>query len=318
MRHPAAALLFATFLATGATACRPDFAPFNRLTALRVLGIQSEPPTPLTGETTALSALIFTPTPDPTLTYQWSWCPVAAPAANGFGCLITEAELDAYLATANQAPVPPFDLGSGETAVLANTIPAPVLLAACNGGLPNAPSSVKIDCSGGFPAQVTLTVTTATDTVTAVQNVKLRFDPTTQVNTNPSIDGLSIAQGGVQQPVDDLGTIVMPRGVETPIATSVAETAAEAYDDGTCPAGQPPCLTERLFTTWFVETGDTHDQRTSFISGSTSFPDLLTNTWTPGATKDYPGTTARIYTVLHDNRDGVSWRSGTVTLEAGP
>jgi hypothetical protein len=76
--------------------------------------------------------------------------------------------------------------------------------------------------------------------------------------------------------------------------------------------------TERLFLTWFVETGDMDDQRTSFFSGSTSFDDLVKNVWTPAKTKDYSPSTARIYVVAHDSRGGVGWRGGVVNLEAAP
>jgi len=318
MNRRAAALSFVLAASLGATACRPDFAPYNRLSALRVLGIQSEPPTPFTGEATTLSALVFTPTPDPSLTYKWSWCPVAAPAADGYRCLVEEQQLDGYLAQAGLPPLPPFDLGAGDTALFTNSLDPAVLMAACAGLLPNEPSAVTVDCTAGFPAQIALTVTTDTDTVTAVQTLKLRFDPTTPANTNPTIDALTATVGGVTLAIDDSGAVTLPRDVETPVATAVAETAAEVYPDGTDAQGAPVTSTERLFTTWFVESGGTHDTRTSFISGSTSFPDLLKNTLTPATVKDYPGSTARIFTVIHDNRGGVSWRGGIVNLEAGP
>lgn len=318
MNRATLALLLTTVASFGATGCRPDFAPFNRLTALRVLGIQSEPPTPLTGESATLSALVFTPTPDPTLTYKWSWCPVAAPADDGFGCLITEEKINKYLEVGGLPPVPSFDLGSDVTATLPNTIAPAALQAGCSGLLPNEPSEIKVDCTAGFPAQVALTVTTATDSVTTVQTVKLRFDPATPANTNPVINGLFAIQDGATQPIDDLGGVTLPREVETSLITHIDPSVSEAYADGTDANGLPVTSHERLFTTWFVETGDTHDQRTSYINGSTNFDDLLTNSWTPPPAKNYPGTTARIYTVLHDNRGGVSWLGGTVTLGASP
>lgn len=116
--------------------------------------------------------------------------------------------------------------------------------------------------------------------------------------------------------------VTVPREVETRLqvdmvppgeAASVAEVYLGQDDDG-----NPATLTERLFLTWFIETGDTNDSRTSFYSGSTNFADLLKNNWTPGAAKNYPSDTARIFVVAHDSRGGVSWRKGTVNLGPPP
>jgi hypothetical protein len=69
--------------------------------------------------------------------------------------------------------------------------------------------------------------------------------------------------------------------------------------------------------TWYVETGDLDNNRTSF-NGSAPFDDMEKNIWTPAPTEDYAPSTARLYVVIHDNRGGVSWRSGTVNLEPAP
>lgn len=299
----------------GAAGCRPDFAPFNRLTALRVLGVQAEPPTPLIGESTTLSALVFTPTPDPTLAYQWTWCPLAATSAQSYQCLVKEADLAAYVSAAGLPPLPAFDLGTGATATFTNSIDPQVFAFVCNNMLPNIPDGITIDCSAGLTTQVTLTVTTATDTVSAVQMLKLRPDATIPANANPAITGVNAAPAGLYVPIDDTGAVTLSRAVETSISVNVDPSVAEVYTDPTSDSG---VSTERLFTTWFVETGDTHDQRTSYIADSTAFSDMLRNSWTPGATKDYPNDTARIYTVLHDNRGGASWTGGTVTLGPPP
>jgi len=299
----------------GAAGCRPDFAPFNRVTALRVLGIQAEPPTPMIGESTTLSALVFTPTPDPTLTYHWTWCPLAAPSSQGYGCLVTEAELAAYATAAGLPPFPAFELGADQTATFTNSIDPRAFAFVCSNMLPNVPTTNAIDCSAGFTTQVTLTVTSATDSVTAVQNLKLRADATTPANANPAITGINAAVGGIYVPIDDTGTVTLPRDVETPLSVNVDPSAAEMYPDSTND-GAP--TTERLFTTWFVEAGGTHDQRTSYIAGSTAFDDMLRNGWTPAVTKDYPQPTAHVFAVLHDNRGGAAWTGGLVTLGTSP
>ena len=305
---------FAT-LAAPLAACRPEFAPFNRIEALRILAVQAEPATPLSGETSTLSALVFTPTPDPTLAYHWSWCPLGGQANDGYACPFKEDELNGYLADAMLPPLPPFDLSVDATATLTNSIDPSVFVAICSGVLtPGMP----IDCSGGFPIQLMLTVTTATDSVTAVQKMKLRFDPATPANANPPVDGLSARVNGVLIPLSDVATVTLPRDRGTLIFAdadpAISETYAGLDDDG-----NPATLKERMFMTWFVESGDTDDRSTSFVNnGTTDFAALLQNTWTPAKAKDYAASTARLYVVMHDNRQGVSWRSAIVNLEPTP
>ena len=323
--------------------CRPDFAPYNRLTSLRVLAIQSDPPTPATGETTMLSALVFTPAADPaapvpvTVTYAWSWCPFPGAANDGHPCLLTEDQVTAFEAMYGvTGQVPPFDLGAAPTAMLPNTID-PMLLTALCAGVPGAPQAP--DCNGGFPVQVALSVTsfddsgTQTDQVNAVFTVRLRFDggPTAPYslstpNAIPMIGagGITATIAGVPTAIPGLDAaatapITLPRDTATALAADVAETEAEVYD-GLDDDGNPATITERLFLTWFVETGVTDQSRTSFIDGSTSFPDLLTNTWTPQRFKDYSKPDARIIVVIHDSRGGVSWQNGIgiVHLESTP
>ncbi|HEX2657819.1 MAG TPA: hypothetical protein VHU40_06090 [Polyangia bacterium] len=306
---------FAAF-AMPLAACRPDFAPFNRVEALRILAVQAEPAAPLTGETSTLSALVFTPTPDPTLAYHWTWCPLGGAANDGgYACPFKEDELNAGLAAASLPPLPPFELGTGETAALTNSIDPQVSAAVCAGGLT---PGMKFDCSGGFPIQLTLTVTTSTDTVTAVQKMKLRFDPTMSPNANPPVDGLQARVGGVLMDLTDVATVTLPRDRETPLFALAQPSISESYlglDDD----GMPATLKERMFMTWFVESGDTDDTRTSFVNnGTTDFAALLENKWIPAKTKDYASSTARLFVVLHDNRGGVSWRSAIVNLEPSP
>jgi hypothetical protein len=309
--------------------CGSDFAPFNRVTGLRVLAIQSEPAAPLSGETATFNALVATPSaqPAPPLTYKWSWCPVAGAAGEGYRCPFEKEKIDAFLVANGQPALPSFDLGTDATATFAYDIPPEALAAVCSGKLvlPGQPVSFPLDCSAGFPIQIMLTVSSDTDALTAVQTVKLRFDPATPANTNPRIDGLSAILGpaNMLMPMPIVASaadgplVTLPRQVATRVQVDMDQSVAEVYvgkDDD----GNPATLTERLFLTWFIETGDTNDMRTSFYSGSTNFADLLKNDWTPGPIKNYPSGTARMFVVAHDNRGGVSWRAGTVNLGPAP
>jgi hypothetical protein len=297
--------------------CSDEFPPYNRLESLRVLAIQSEPAAPLVGQTATFTPVMFTPTEDPSLTYRWSWCPAPGPGSSGFRCLMTEAEL--AVALGPDVSFPPFDLGTGPTAMLPVGLPPEVMAAVCNGTIPDLPTP---SCTGGFPVQVALTVRTDTDQVEAVVTARWRFDQESQApNANPSIDGLvATLADGQAQPIAEVleaDALILPRKVQTAIGAVIAPEASESYvglDDD----GLPATLRERLFITWFVETGDTSDARTSYYPDRTPFDTLLKNGWTPAETDRYPPGEARVVIVLHDNRGGVGWRQGIVRLEAAP
>jgi hypothetical protein len=306
-------------LAVGAlgSGCADDFPPYNRVDSLRVLAIQSEPAAPLVGETATLTPLVFTQAVDPSLMYRWRWCPVPGPAASGYRCLITEEELAAILGP--DVSFPPFDLGAAPTAMLKAGLPPELLAAVCGGMVPGVPQP---NCAGGFPVQVALTVETDTDRVDAVVTVRWRFDEESQApNANPTVDGLTATlAGGAPQPLTDLlaaDTIALPRRSETAIDAVVAPEASETYE-GLDDDGRPATLRERLFITWFVETGDTVDSHTSYLPGSTPFEKMLKNGWKPAERRLYSRDDARLFVVLHDSRGGVGWRSGIVRLEPTP
>jgi len=330
-RSASVGLLGIAALAVGAVStggCRPDFPPYNRITGLRVLAIKSEPAAPITGETAEFSALVVTPMPAPAIAYAWSWCPFAGDPNDGYTCVVKEQEIDAALADGGLPPLPAFDLGTAPTATFSNDVSPAVFAAVCQGGFPGQPAEFKLDCSAGFPIQIMLTVKTDTDSLTAVQTVKLRFDDSQPPNNNPIIDdlGVILSPGGVTTSIPSLmpdpdlpapEPVTLPRDKETPLRVTMSETTADSYY-GLDNDKVWTKMTERLYLTWFVESGDTNDPRTSFISGSTPFADMLKNRWTPAKVKDYPADSSRIYVVAHDNRGGVSWRAGTVNLEPTP
>jgi hypothetical protein len=291
-------------------ACGPDFDPYNRLTSLRVLAIQGEPPAPAPGETTTLTPLVFTPEPT-TLTYAWSWCPFPGSATAGYPCRLTQDDLNALAGGA----APSLDLGSGPTAMLPNSVD-PALLARLCAGEPGVPQLV--DCEGGFPVQIKLTVATPDDEVTTVWTLRLRFDPATTPNTNPQIDGLAATLDGVDQPLGDMPTVTLPRRQDTVLKAAVAEADSEVYRGKDDEGVVRDDLRERLFLSWFIESGDSKDARTGFIAGQVPLERALMNKWKPDATKDYPRDTARLVVVIRDHRGGVGWRSAIVRLGDTP
>jgi hypothetical protein len=309
---PRSLLLGLIAVALTGTACGPDFDPFNRLTSLRVLAIRSEPPLPGPGETASLSALVYSPADDPPVSYEWSWCPLTGPADQGYPCLVTGEQI----AQLEQAGVslPPFDLGTGPTATLPHAINPLVLAELCAGaaGLPQLPA-----CEGGFPVQVRFTVRSAASAVTAVRQLRLRFQPDAEPNQNPSIEGLMARQDGAFVPMAPQAPLTLPRDEETLIRAVVTESASEEYA-GKDNDQQPARVREQLVLTWFVESGDTRSEHTSFIFGQVPLDSFRENRWTPARTKKYPAPQSRVIVVLRDSRGGVSWTEGAANLGEDP
>jgi hypothetical protein len=70
--------------------------------------------------------------------------------------------------------------------------------------------------------------------------------------------------------------------------------------------------------TWFVESGDTQDQNTTFIDGVIPLAEATTNGWTPDSEARYPVDTAELIVVIRDGRNGVAWTSGLAHLAQTP
>jgi hypothetical protein len=304
----------AAALAGASAGCAEEFDPYNRLTALRVLAIRSEPPTPGPGETATLSALVYAPPDEPPLSYEWSWCPMAGPAGEGYPCLVSPEQV----AMLEQAGIvlPPFDLGSGPTATLAHTIDPALIAQLCAGTagvLPQLP-----DCEGGFPVKIRLTVRSGDRALIAVRDLRLRFDPATEPNQNPVIEGI-LAEAEVDRfvPVTEQEAPTLPRDEETVIRALVSESQSEEYS-GRDIELRPARVRELLMLTWFIESGSTRSEQTSFIFGEVPIMDAVSNEWTPARTKDYAGDRSRVIVVLRDSRGGVSWTEGAVTLGGDP
>ena len=186
--------------------------------------------------------------------------PVSRIGQRRLPCLVTEEML-------SQLPggtgVPSFNLGTGQTASFTNSIDPALLTAVCGGMLPGQPE--RLNCTGGFPIQITLTIDNGVEEVKAVSTVRLRFTPTATLDppiygleprtpsrrSTPSLRSCREQRRHHRPAGDDL-----PRFVGTSIRRrSTRATAVETYD-GADKDGNPATLTERLFITWYVETGD--------------------------------------------------------------
>lgn len=299
--------------------CSSDFDPYNRLTSLRVMALRSDPAIPLPDETATYSALVYAPAPgdahteDPTLTYEWQWCPFPGTGNDGYPCLVTEDQVKMI----SGDPTLSLALGNGPTATLRNPANAATDLkqTLCGGG----GGFAKVDCTGGFPIQIVLTVRTATDSVKTVFRTRWGLDPI-DANANPVLSALSATTDGADQIVDatNANAVTLVRDRETKLSLDGALVGQSETYQGLDDNGDPATLQERLFVSWFVETGDTKDPSTGYIPGMSAPEVLLQNRWTPGLEKKYPATTARIFLVLRDNRAGVDWSMGQVNLANPP
>lgn len=298
-------------------ACGPDFDPYYRLTSLRVLAIRSEPAAPAPGENATFDALVFSPetgfAPDPALTYEWSWCPFPGPAEQGYPCLVTEAEVAMWAAVTGT--IPSFALGAQPVAQLAHVIDPALLGQLCLG---NPAIPISLDCERGFPIQVRLKVTSATDSIDAVRTVPFRFDVTTmEPNANPSPTGFSAVLNGLDQPLADDAPPTLPRARNTTLRVRFAEEGAEAFTNADGTAAR-----ERVTFAWFVEAGGIDERRTGPFpvdpQVAARFPDYtpLENTWNPPPVAKFAREVARAAAVARDDRGGVGWVTGTAALGA--
>jgi hypothetical protein len=296
-------LPLALALSAALTGCEPDFDSYGHLGKLRVLAIKSEPPAPVSGTSATLAALVYAP-PGVAVRHAWSWCPLAGPATDGYPCLLDEAALAGTGA-------PPFDLGTGETATLANGFPPALLRAVCAGELGGQALPVVPDCRGGLAVTVRLIARTDVDAVEAVRTVRLRPDDA-HPDANPTIDGLAASVDGSPRPLDDTGSVILPRAAETTITAAVAEQAAETFTE--LKEGQAVPARERLSFSWFVEAGETKETRTGFIDGVVPLSQALENRWTIPSPAEDARPSARLVVVARDSRGGVAWRAATVSL----
>lgn len=296
-------------LAGGSTGCGEPLDPFNRLTKLRVLAIRSEPAAPAPGETAAFDALIYASPGDSAATWRWSWCPFSITTSEDHECAVSEEEARVLAGD----DLPSYDLGAGETAAFEHALDPTLLALLCEN---TAVEAGLLDCEGGFPVQIKLTVTSQDgQEITAARELRLRFDEAQEANANPAIQGLTALLGDQELAVGYAPDVTLPRGEVTPMRAEISPDTIESYtaiDDD----GDPEDRVERLILTWFVESGDTEDERNAFIDGVVTLEDAVLNEWEPDVIDDYAPETSEVIVVVRDDRDGVTWHRGVVALES--
>ena len=316
------------FSLAGGCSLSDDEVEYNQLERLRVLGIRSEPADVAAGETAQLSALVFEPE-GRRVRYAWSWCPLRGGAEDGFRCLVDQAELRTlWQATGSSAELPPYDLGTGQTAELPIVFDEDLLAILCAALFADEATDERLllACVLGFEPSIQLTVTTSEDEVVAIRTLPLADadDPEAR-NHNPELNGEieleHASDASVLEPDEPLRADTLYR-VRVGVDPSQAERFLPEPEPG---LSAPEARRETLVMTWFVAPGSTDadderrgpgadDESTSYADGGT-FDDLLENGWQLPATLHTRQ--GRLILVLRDERGGVGWAEHRFTLERG-
>ena len=304
-------LLFG-LLAASLAGCGADFDSPAQLSKLRLLALQAAPVNPVAGETTTITPLVYSRSGSPE--FAWSWCPVLGNANDGYVCPISHDQAEMMLAAAGAtAALPAFDLGTGPVASFTNPFSPEVLAALCSAGF----DGQVVDCKGGFPIRVSVRVDQATETQQGTTVIRLPVTAAAVSNANPVPGGLSIDLPSGTQPLDDAGTVQVPRLRDSLLHVAIDGGQAQTYA-GTDAGGATATLRETLLFTWFAELSGLDNHRTLFIDGVDTLDGAAADKWKPPATHDDGRPTSRLIVVVRDDRGGVGWTSATASLEATP
>jgi len=300
------------------TACSSDFAPYSELDRLRILAVQSDPATPMPGETAVLSALVFAPAGE-SPSYHWSWCPVTAQASQNYTCPLDQVAANQVFSTSvdpsSGGVVPSLDLGTIANASLANPFPVAALSVLCAAGLEAQGFSHALDCEGGYPIMVTVDVSTASSSLRAGFVVRLPSESPPTINQNPQLAGLSLA--GIELD-DQSATIVVSPSQTIDLRAQIPAGASELR---AIPAaeGPPGHRLERLTASWFADRGRIDADRTVFIDGVSPLDQTSSNRWTAPDAQHWPADSrVQFMLALRDDRGGVGWLVRHVLLERAP
>ncbi len=294
---------------------RDDSTRANQLESLRILGVASEPADLMLGETAILSALVYEPTSE-AVRYEWSWCLSRGGADDAYACNIEEADLQAaWQQVGMGAPLPAYDLGSETTASFELSIGREQAFALCELVTREEESReiALFTCLSGLGLHVQLRVSTDLAEVIALKSIPI-LESTDERNRNPAL-GSTITVFGNTGDVLEPGESLRAEGaygLEVEVARTESETFTPKPEEGLPP---PEAKQESLFMSWFVTTGNTHQegaQKTAYHEGG-DFEVLLFNYWK--LPFDLEGNTAELFVVLRDERGGVSWRQHSFQVE---
>ena len=296
--------------------CADSFADYNQVTGFRLLGIGADAPTLADGESAQLSALVT----ETGATYAWSWCPLTQGQAGGYACAISHDQLQAVADQAlgaGQVTVPPYDLGSGETATFDYPVPPELLAAVCDFIKQNdVPDVADVpSCDGRYEMKIRLETAGSDNSVIGVRDVDLLYQDGLERNANPTIDSVvAVDPSGAEVTLDPSAPTQLSRDVDYTLQVDVAADQAQTYMAPPVEGGPPVPTRENLFVTWFYEAGKMDKIRTSYLQDSQDLTNLRENHWRTPTTDERAEATTTLWFVIRDDRGGISWITRDVGL----
>lgn len=299
---------FPLVVAVALTACDGSFSPYSEIEGPRLLAVRASPAAVAPGASTRVDALVVGA--DIT-TFQWRWCPVVGGPNNGFECVVDEESVSELF---GDTPVS-FDLGSEAFATFEHPVSGAAVDTICEGltavELPNLANT--IDCTDGLPVQVVVEADLDGQQVIAIKEVVLLSSANSVLasNQNPVIDGIAIR--------GDDGQELIPMGGDTPPTFAVGETVelvAEIPDSSAEPVVAADGSTrERLIMSWFTTAGEFDPERETFVDGERGFDEARDVDWIAPPPGDAPEGQVDFFVVVRDDRGGVNWAEGSLSLE---
>ncbi len=308
-------LLACALAVAAASGCADEFADYNQVTDFRLLGIGADQPTLADGESTQLEALVT----ESGATYAWSWCPLTQGQAGGYTCAITHDQLQALADQAlgaGQVTVPPYDLGTADTATFDYPVPPELLQSVCDfitqNDLPDVGDLPS--CDGTYEITIRLETAGSDNSVIGVRTVDLLYQDGLPRNANPAITAATATDpSGTEITLDPSAPTQLSRDVEYTLHVNVAADQAETYMAPPPEGGPPVSMRENLFVTWFYQAGKMDRTRTSYLEDS-DLANLLDNHWRTPTTDERADAATTLWFVIRDDRGGISWISRQIAL----
>ncbi len=296
-------------------ACSEPMDAFNEVNKFRVLSVKADPPSLAEGETSEISSLLYVPEESAEqVSYNWSWCPIAAIDGK---CLLSEdvfkklaEELirqngnDQAADALSDFPIS-FSLGTNPTASFLYALPAQFLTQVCNELVSQEgfPKQIQLNCEDKLDVIIIFEATLGEETVSAVKNIPLYLDSARADNENPIIENIVVSDStGKNLTLDDELPSVF-RGETYNIEASVKESESQVFFN----KDSKDELREFLFITWYAEGGEFEYMRTTYLYEEVSINTLRNNSWYVPKKADFPNNEIGLFLVLQDDRGGVSW-----------
>jgi hypothetical protein len=299
------------FLFLWVVACGEEFDPYYQIQDIRVLGIQASPPSLLPGERSRIKPLIYN-SDESEVSYQWTWCPLSSGSSDSYECSITYEELSQQLPEG--LSILPYDLGQTEEIDFTYPIPSPLVDAFCEALITqseNLPDFIELpSCTYGLPIYVTLSIAKGDQTITSVKKINLATQEN-QTNKNPSIPKIYISSSGSadQTELTSEKRIYLHREADYDFQVEIDESSSETYIDE-----EGEVQEESIVVSWFVESGELESTRTGYYPNQNSLQDLKNKFKTPSF-KEYNLDQLKMYVVVRDNRQGMSYQEYDLYLE---